>query len=506
MWSFIRNLALGESELPLEADLSELLGAEDDESDYEETKRSGQITELNADYGLIDGEFYFPSSLHPKIAYRPIRVGDVISFSAKRKDANHQWRVEELLYLEEKNANGWSDDDQEDDAGDEAGNQQPGINVVHHVGQVTRLIGDDGRAEVVVTGVDDNEKKFRVACLKKTGFDPRVGDLYRMELAIDSLDLDDLNHAKVNQVSALRSKTLNEGRVSSWWENSRKGTVDEEVFFTVGDFRPPYMPRVNDVVRVDCIECEPSDGTRKCNWRAVKVVPVRISSQAEDGQQISRFNQPCLVEELIRSKFGIDLGEALDLGTLTLDEEEVMHDLLIKKSCAGSVALISVRVPGQRQSCQKPVIRFPELKLPWKLIGPPASHQIRIAVRPSGFGRFKTMLVFDFSTDDKNANEKFQIGLIVQFEVTNIMLRNMTEQMRPNLLLGFQRSYDNQNYMSSGNRNPVVPGQRKKSNHRSKFIKKRLEEYPVPRNMIMEVAETDDSVGTMDLRDLATSK
>ena len=57
--------------------------------------------------------------------------------------------------------------------------------------------------------------------------------LFFLELALESTILDDVRNARVLGAEPLRTQTLPDSVISSWWSNTRKGGLISEVIFNL---------------------------------------------------------------------------------------------------------------------------------------------------------------------------------------------------------------------------------------------------------------------------------
>ena len=68
---------------------------------------------------------------------------------------------------------------------------------------------------------------------------------------------------------------------------------------------------------IDFIECEATDQSRKCNWRATRVIPKGTGFCRSQPLNLSHFENP-QIEKLLKSKNGVSLKDSYDFGTVSL--------------------------------------------------------------------------------------------------------------------------------------------------------------------------------------------
>ena len=166
-----------------------------------------------------------------------------------------------------------------------------------------------------------------------------------VELALESTVLDDFSGAMILGATALRTQTLTDSSVTSWWLNLRKGIIDNSVFFTPDCCSHSYVPRVQDHVRVHCIECEPCDQNRNCSWSAVRVVPMGVGNREQplNTWHLSNPTHSSYLNELLKDKNGVLVHEEIDMGTVQMGES-AKHFITVVNSNKFDVFLKNVEV------------------------------------------------------------------------------------------------------------------------------------------------------------------
>ena len=199
----------------------------------------GIVTELNEDYGLVDGKFYFSRDLLPKISENPsIRIGDTLKYKAFRLSENQQWKIEQIDNAYTNNE--WSTTNQNDFT--ETANTKD-------VGKIVKV------QDLVHIEVQGEFHKEILTCDKSVVdyTSPCPGDLVSLELALAGTTFDDLTGAKILKALPLRSISASEGTITSWWQNMKRGIISGYIFFNTEPCSQSYVPRVNDQVRVHAI-------------------------------------------------------------------------------------------------------------------------------------------------------------------------------------------------------------------------------------------------------------
>ena len=210
MFSYIKSFFWPENEEKNEKELMQDLGV--DLLEREQKIGEGAVTELNEDYGMVDNKFYFSRSINPKISERPIRLGDIIQYKAFRKSEKNQWLIEEINYNHGPKKE-WSETDKESPCIQTASSRD--------VGKVIK-VQDEIHIEI-----QGEYNKETIKCPKNLiDFTCQSGDLVQIELALTGQTFDDLNGAKILKASPLRSLTVPDGSVTSWWHNMKRGVIN----------------------------------------------------------------------------------------------------------------------------------------------------------------------------------------------------------------------------------------------------------------------------------------
>ena len=66
-------------------------------------------------------------------------------------------------------------------------------------------------------------------------------------------------------------------------------------------------------------ECEASEKTRKCNWRATRVIPMGTGFHRSHKLDVSHFDNP-EIEKLLRDKNGVCMKNSYDFGIIDLEK------------------------------------------------------------------------------------------------------------------------------------------------------------------------------------------
>lgn len=475
MWSSISNFFWPITRFHDRLDDEELLRDLDllvDESAEENVLSSGVVTEFQADYGLIDNDLYFPRSLLPKICERPLQVGDRVQYKATRKGLNLQWKVTELL------ASYGKDHDWEGPNVEESGDKTKSKDV----GKIVDLSNHRRAVHVEIQG--ENTREVLQFDAKLLDFLPKIGDLLSVELLLQGDSLDDVQGAKVVGASALRTLTLQDAAVTSWWQNLCKGVIDNSVYFSTDSCTPSYSPRSRDIVRAHAIECEPSDATRRCSWRATRVIPKGSGINRPkplSSAHLENPSQASFLEELLQDKHGIHIDETIDLGAVPRNQT-IKQTISVMSHGESDVLLTDVCFLGEsRRSpmaiCDKTV------KLPF-VIPSKSNTLLSIECNAKDLGCTKILAVFSF----KSKEVEFQIGAHFLLDVRDPILDQLQSSVRP---VDYRFNYcDGQ--LSQG-RQHIIPGQRKKSDRGPVFAKRKLADYPIPCRLQSAMTEGDPS-------------
>ena len=459
MWDFMSNLIWGTpNDLP-DHDLLTELGVDIEDNIEEIATKDGTITQLFQEYGMIDDEFYFPRSMTPKICERPLQTGDQIQFKCSRKNANQQWKVTEILLLYGRDQQ-WMEE-----------NNVQAENPVHSrdVGKVVRVENDIIFIEV--QGEDFTEElEFQ---RRHLDFQPYEEDLLVLDVALRSTCLDDLKEAQILSASALRKQHLPNSMVTSWWPNLKKGIIDGNVFFTDLSFsNPAYVPKLNDQVRIEAVECEPSTKTRNCNWRAISLVLNSTNAGCESQTGVTNLDR-----DLLRDKFGVHVEDVIDFGPIPANQP-VAKTILVKNYDKHERSVVLTGIDFQ--ATESPIQI--DSKFPIVL---PANKSILINVTclSQAYGSTQILTLINLENDQ---GIRSKIGTLIKLEIRDELMDQMQIQMKP-----FVQRFQNQLYQRCAKAEHVIKAPKKKSNI---FVKKRLGFYPVPKNVEAAYYQDDNDL------------
>ena len=415
----------------------------------QEIVKSGKVTELKTDSGLVDNEFFFSRSLIPKIALRPIELGDKIQYKAQRKSEKQQWVICEIL------TNYGKDDE------DEWQNQNNPLETSIESNDVGIVVEVTQQKVFVEVQGEFCEQKLSFP-RRFLDFVPQIGDLIGLNMQLQSEILDDFEGAQILNAKALRSSVLSNAFISSWWISLKKGIVDSNVYFGPESFSHSYVPRINDNVRVHAIECEPMESNRKCNWRATKLVPKGTGSYREKPLETSHLLDKSFFDEMIQDKFNVHIDDEIPLGSLQKGQI-IEHSIEISNHNKGQkVILKSVEFKSKNLEINQNIF-------PLEMV-PRSKAVIKIKGKANDFGLFKVLAIFKFQIENE---EIFIIGTQIVMDVKDSFLESLQSQIQPKM-----PRFNYGNFNQGDNKN-VIRG-RRSANSRI-FIKKRLAEHAIPK-------------------------
>ena len=449
MWSIVKKLSWGKEDDNLGC-LSEdlenlddlLLKEENLNENLQFSQKEGRVTTLKDDFGLIDEEIYFPSSLKPKICQGPLRKGDFVKYRAQRKDDGQQWKVIELLWAS-KNDECWMEEavttkNHRNYPGDsihiqpnriDEENETKENDLFHQqmATEVAKVVNIDQMSIQVSIRTQDREEKLTFSVKEfSLAFALNIGDFLSLKIKLDGATLDDLSNLTIINVQPLRIRSDENAVVTSWWSMQKKGIINNSIYFTPLVCSPYYSPRANDVVEVFALECEPSERNRKCNWRAYKVSsskqlhkkPVDIQSLLHHPTKESAINA------LLENKNGIVIDNEHRFGTISPSKEKIMNI---------TVSFDENRKYGHQQILSRVRFSCPDMKnLPVKLCEdyrdklpiditdlPDLTIEI-ISTSSKSYGKTKILCIFEFIERKKQGiaeKSRFDIGTYIHFTV-----------------------------------------------------------------------------------------
>ena len=151
-------------------------------------------------------------------------------------------------------------------------------------------------------------------------------------------------------------------------------------------------------------ECEASEKTRKCNWRATRVIPMGTGFHRSHKLDVSHFDNP-EIEKLLRDKNGVCMKNSYDFGIIEL-EKTVKQTIEIQNIGQTVVILkeMSLQDGGGGRSCIYQPIKLCD-KLPIRI---KASELLNLECTSQYYGKTKLLVVFHFEFVENS--KTFQIG------------------------------------------------------------------------------------------------
>ncbi|XP_051553163.1 RNA helicase Mov10l1 [Myxocyprinus asiaticus] len=260
--------------------------------------KTGIVTQLCADYGLIDHAVYFTSGV--VLGGVVLRVGDTVQALAVREGAGGGWKALRV----ERQKDVWENGVSEPLKGD-AAELRPLI------GTVTSCDRDGGFI---------NQTTYFPRSALCEGFEPMKGDWVMAQYFVCPTQWS----SQARTVSPLRYRRMDRVCVTSVFGNS--GVVEDSVFFTLESLivPPGFRPAQGAVVNVVVLE---SSQSLYC-WRALCMTPVQHSPNA------AAVNMPDgEIQSLLENKGGLQVSQETHFGSLLLGNSK---ELLVWIQNAGS--------------------------------------------------------------------------------------------------------------------------------------------------------------------------
>ncbi|XP_065129006.1 RNA helicase Mov10l1 [Paramisgurnus dabryanus] len=262
--------------------------------------RTGVVTHLCVDYGLIDHAVYFTSGV--VLGGVVLCVGDPVQALAVREGAHGGWRALRV----ERQKDVW-----------ESGN----LESVGEAGKLRPLIG-------TVTSCDQdggfiNQTTFFPRSALCEGFEPMKGDWVLAQYFISPEEWS----SQAQTVSPLRYRRMDTVAVTCIF--GRSGVVEDSVFFSLESLIVPsgFKPARGDIVNVVVLESSQS----LYSWRALCMTPVQHSNPQTST---SVLNMPdAEIHNLLENKGGLAVTQETHFGCLLLGKRK---ELLIWVQNTGS--------------------------------------------------------------------------------------------------------------------------------------------------------------------------
>lgn len=490
MWSVVKKvsylLGLGKEEPEIDINAVRCVLAKQQEEEDEEgvighqgllqdhddvgcQDRSGIVTFLTDNYGLVDGKLYFNLDDYP----REVRVGDCMTYIAYRLSVSDEWRIKKILFVENES---WL----------EPQIVEPGAPVINKVLDtlVKNIVGKvherNGREVTIVPDMIT----FSLDSVS-SDFVPIPGDWIELEAVVqtnvygnDSSNIDrcDDNGAaatpaadivlQVNSIRPLRSR-VHVGRVTHWDTRAFIGTVNTGILFTRDALDFGYIPTVGDQVVVDTIESD----QKGFIWRALTVVSVRQTTHLEENQVAKRE-----LNTLLADKEDVIISKECNFGTMHVGEEKSISVSVTNDGDKDHWVTKAEFVSKSQMNLMAPLIRHGRLRLPAG-----KSLTFKFKARARFIGKSSELFVWTF--------EGFKIGRNLELDVTSDLTKSCIQEKEVSDM------YKSKNYgvpnndmawldrfVGESDNGIIVPGVRPVRN--PSFIPVRLGNFVLPRKLI----------------------
>ncbi|KAK7162511.1 hypothetical protein R3I93_006737 [Phoxinus phoxinus] len=251
--------------------------------------RTGVVTHLCTDYGLIDHAVYFTSEV--VLGGVVLCVGDSVQALAVREGAHGQWRALRVELQKDM----W-------ESGSEA-LKQDSAKPKPLIGTVTSCDRDGGLI---------NQTTFFPRSALCEGFEPMKGDWVLAQYVVSPAECS----SQAQAVSPLRYRRMDGVSVTRTQGNS--GVVEDSVFFSLESLMVPsgFRPARGDVVNVVVLE---SSQSLYC-WRALCMTPVQHSSNPTELKM-----PDAEIRSLLENKGGLQVSQETHFGPLLLGHRKELQ-------------------------------------------------------------------------------------------------------------------------------------------------------------------------------------
>lgn len=290
--------------------------------------RKGKITRLSASEGVIDGKYYFDRAHAPQLH---LEVGKLVSYHAYRNSEEQQWRVINIITVHDES---WSD---EEDCAEVPAAPVPENEIESDEDNViststtakrtiaARVTQRDGRechvrhfVQMLSGGTKTRDSSFNLDNVN-SDFTPLAGDLLNInahvELSEETVDGSG-EVVKVISIAPCRARRDDDAKVTFWSKNYRRGHINNDIYFERDACEAGYIPKKDDEVSVEAIECErPARGNDPAfRWRALSVRPINLTQHFDEDIRAPRKFYHVMDPDLLQNKGNIVVQEMTDFG------------------------------------------------------------------------------------------------------------------------------------------------------------------------------------------------
>ncbi|TRY75130.1 hypothetical protein TCAL_00662 [Tigriopus californicus] len=290
---------------------------------------TGRITREDADSFLIDGHFYWPKTLSPKMIHGrgqealgvdwQVRAQVVVMHeheAPKVRQVSDAWPPSSSQATEDWIMGPSETELLVEDLHEKLDLLDASTGLVRSLASVESI-----RAGQIALNLGlDHSRSINVP-LSSLGlhYVPWTGDLLSVDLNLDQVDMTKAGDLPIQAARPLRTLE-GPGSIQSYWTSDDRGLLSGDVFFNQSSCPTSYRPRRGDEVRFQAVECQPGPNNKYANWRAHRVVP-QVNG---DGLRAKRLvfenlahpSQRKFRQERLKAQNGIFTPDQLDLGAI----------------------------------------------------------------------------------------------------------------------------------------------------------------------------------------------
>ncbi len=234
-------------------------------------------------------------------------------------------------------------------------------------------------------------------------------------------------------------------------------------------------PQVGDWVLFCAVDCEPKPHNGNNSWRAIHVVPrtIRAASrqanlavvEAQESEELAAF---------LAGRGGVTVENSrIDLGPMAMNGESHVTVEMLNMG-EGTVGFTGVNVGGLGKTSRKALNRVVYEGESVVRIKPGRRAAVTLKCIGGTLGRSQELVTLQFDRED------VQAGVVVEFDVRHPVSDTMPT--RNGYYANQSRPYNYARQFDFGQPDQILPGRRRNMGAPS-YVKFRLQEYPVPRDL-----------------------
>lgn len=250
-------------------------------------KKTGIITKLESNFGLIDERHYFPIAMVSHLTN--IKMGSHVLYWAEQKTPSTQVKI--IKITEDTTNEVWGEIPTPTTSSIVKQNNDNNNKNYYKTHQRIIICEVLSKNKNLITFANGNKREIFDLETVESQFVPRVGDMLSLICMVESDELFLDYSGDILNVLSIKPLESTTDTKPITFVNERYGVIDNEYFFFMDIIRNNYKPKVGDLVTFDAIDsCQ-----KEFNWRCINIGLTEANKK--DNHQLLLDDIPLLMND-----------------------------------------------------------------------------------------------------------------------------------------------------------------------------------------------------------------